>query len=79
VPPGAFAEWTAEVAITIVWLVLLTSGVIWEIVCHLSHGRWTSLTAIVRAVGNRLPGKLILIGIWAFIGWHLFARYTLPH
>ncbi len=65
-------------AITIVWITLIATGVVWEIVCHMSHGRWTSLTSLGLAVANRLPGKLILIGIWAFIGWHLFARYTLP-
>jgi hypothetical protein len=67
------------VAITIVWLVLLATGVLWEIACHRSHGRWTSLTELGRVTGSRLPGKLVLIGIWAFIGWHLFARYTVPH
>jgi Family of unknown function (DUF6186) len=66
------------VAVTIVWLVLLATGALWEIVCHLSHGRWTSLTALVKAMANRLPGKLVLIAAWAFVGWHLFARYTLP-
>ena len=73
------ALWTTDVAITIVWIILLATGAAWEIVCHLSHGRWTSLTGLGTAVASRLPGKLILIGIWAFIGWHLFARYTLPH
>ncbi len=66
-------------ATTIVWLVLIAAGVLWEVACHLSHGRWAGLTDVGKAVANRLPGKLILIGIWAFIGWHLFARYTLPH
>ena len=64
-------------AITIAWLVLLAAGAVWEIACHRSHGRWTSLTVLGTVVGSRLPGSLVLIGIWAFLGWHLFARYTL--
>jgi len=66
------------VATTIAWLVLLAAGVLWEIACHFSHGRWTGLTALGAVVASRLFGTLVLIGIWAFIGWHLFARYTLP-
>ncbi len=69
---------TTDVATTIAWLVLLAAGVLWEIACYLSHGRWTSLTALGAVVASQLPGTLVLIGIWAFIGWHLFARYTLP-
>jgi hypothetical protein len=66
------------VATTIAWLVLLAAGVLWEIACSLSHGRWTRLTGLGAVVASRLLGTLVLIGIWAFIGWHLFARYTLP-
>ena len=71
--------WATDVATTIVWIVLLAAGVVWEIACLLSRGRWTSLTSLGQTAANRLPGKIVLIGIWAFIGWHLFARYTLPH
>ena len=65
-------------ATTIAWIVLLAAGVLWEIGGHLSHGRWTGLTALGAVVASRPLGTLVLIGIWAFIGWHLFARYTLP-
>jgi hypothetical protein len=29
-------------------------------------------------VGSRLPGRIVLVAAWAFVGWHLFARYTVP-
>jgi hypothetical protein len=28
--------------------------------------------------GTPPVGKFLLIAGWAFVGWHVFARYTLP-
>ena len=65
-------------AITILWLALLGLGVLWELRCHRSDARWVSLSAIARRVWGRPGGRVVLIALWAFVGWHLFARYTLP-
>ena len=65
-------------AVTILWMVLAAAAILWEVVCHRSDGRWTSLTDLGARLGGRLPGRIVLIGIWAFVGWHVFARYTLP-
>lgn len=65
-------------AVTIAWLVLAASGIVYEVWCHLSGRRSMSLSGIGWALWGRLPGRLVLIGLWAFVGWHVFARYTLP-
>lgn len=64
--------------VTAVWLVLGAAGVLWELVCRRSGGRWTSLGTIGSALGSRLPGWIALVALWAFVGWHLFGRYTVP-
>lgn len=64
--------------VMIAWIVLAAAGLIWEIFCHLSGRRWTSLANIGSTLWSRLPGRLVLVVIWAFVGWHMFARYTLP-
>lgn len=64
--------------VTIAWLVLAGVALSWEVFCHLGGSRWTSLTSIGSRLWSRLPGRLFLIGVWAFVGWHVFARYTLP-
>lgn len=63
---------------TVAWLVLLGLGAVWEVVCRRSGGRWTSLGAVGGRLWTHLPGRIILIAVWAFVGWHVFARYTLP-
>jgi TRAP-type C4-dicarboxylate transport system permease small subunit len=64
-------------AVTILWI-MLAAAILWEVVCRRSGGRWTSLADLGARLGGRLPGVLVLIAIWAFVGWHVFARYTLP-
>jgi len=63
---------------TIVWLALGGTAVALEGVCHASRSRWTSATSIVRWLWRRLPGRIALLATWAFVGLHVFARYTLP-
>lgn len=65
--------------VTVGWLGLAAVGVVWEIVCRTTHDRWPSLGTVGSVVGRRLPGRMALLVLWAFVGVHLFARYTLPH
>jgi hypothetical protein len=66
------------VAVTVAWLALALAAIAWEISCRRAGPRWTSLTAMGSPLWGRLPGRLALIALWAFVGWHVFARYTLP-
>ena len=64
--------------VTIVWLVLLAAALGWESYSAVINRRGLSLTWITSAMSRRRSSRLVLIGVWAFIGVHLFARYTLP-
>jgi len=64
--------------VTILWILLASAAILWEVVCHRSGGRWTGLADLGARLSSRLPGRIVLISIWAFVGWHVFARYTLP-
>ncbi len=64
--------------VTIIWLMLIGSGIGIELYSRRTGGRWSSLAGVVSALWTRLPGRLLLVGLWAFAGWHVFARYTLP-
>jgi hypothetical protein len=66
------------VVVTGVWLALLAVALGWEAYCRLADRGWVSLHLIGAAVGRRRTGRLVLVLLWAFVGWHLFARYTLP-
>ncbi|MGO8869831.1 MAG: DUF6186 family protein [Acidimicrobiales bacterium] len=65
-------------AVTVTWLILAAVVVAWELGCRRSHGRWTSLADLGARLGSHRSGRLVLVALWAFVGWHVFARYTLP-
>ncbi|HEY2043296.1 MAG TPA: DUF6186 family protein [Jatrophihabitans sp.] len=64
--------------ISVAWVVLLAAAVTWELYCGFVDRRWVSLTRIAAVVAQKPVGRLFLFAAWAFVGWHLFARYTLP-
>ncbi len=64
--------------VSLVWLALLAAGLLWELYCNLVNGRWVSLTRVGAVIARNRAGRLLLVAAWAFAGWHLFARYTLP-
>ena len=64
--------------VIVAWLGLMAAGVVWEVRCHRSGSRWTSLSDLGSRLGGRRPGRIVLVALWAFVGWHVFARYTLP-
>ncbi|AII11145.1 DUF6186 family protein [Rhodococcus opacus] len=64
--------------VTIIWLMLVGAGIGIELSSHLTGGRWSSLASVASSLWTRLPGRLLLVGIWGFVGWHVFARYTVP-
>jgi hypothetical protein len=66
------------VVVSFVWLALLAAGLLWELYCNLVDGRWVSLARVGAVIARSRAGRLLLVAVWAFAGWHLFARYTLP-
>jgi hypothetical protein len=65
-------------AVTVLWLGLIVAAAVWEFRCHRPGSRWSSLTGIVARLWRSTPGRVFVVAIWAFVGWHVFARYTLP-
>jgi hypothetical protein len=62
----------------IAWIVLLSAALAWEGWCRLARPRWLSVTDVCVAIASHPAGKVMLIAVWAFVGLHVFARYTLP-
>lgn len=63
---------------TVAWLAILAAGIAWELSCRLRKGGWPPLGRVLGRLDRRLPGRVLLLGAWAFAGLHLFARYTVP-
>ncbi len=65
-------------AVTAIWLVLFGLAVAWEARCHLGANPPPGLTNLAGAAWRHPAGRVVLLAAWAFAGWHVFARYTLP-
>ena len=61
------------------WSVLLVAGVLLEVLGRLRPNRVSTLNRAVAMIERRVSGRVVLILLWALVGFHLFARYTIPH
>ena len=68
-----------ELNATAIWLALLVVGALIEVLGRLRPTRVSSLGRALSMMAQRTSGRAILILLWVFVGFHLFARYTVPH
>jgi hypothetical protein len=64
--------------VALMWTTLLGAALAWECWCRLARPRWLGVTEVCVATARHPVGRLLLIAVWAFVGLHVFARYTLP-
>ena len=64
-------------AVSVLWTVLLAAALGWEAWCRSAGRGLPSLLDLSAALRRRRRGTLLLVAVWAFVGWHVFARYTL--
>jgi len=67
-----------DVVANVAWLAILATALVWEAVCRRSNRNWTSLKAIAFQLWLKPIGRIAYIAVWAYVGWHVFARYTVP-
>ena len=65
-------------AVTAAWAALIIAAFLWEFCCRLAAHRWASLVDLAAVAARRRVGLLLVVAIWAFVGVHVFARYSLP-
>jgi hypothetical protein len=63
---------------TALWVAILVAGIAIEVLARMRPNRVATLSRATSVVARRLSGRVILIALWIFVGFHLFARYTIP-
>lgn len=63
--------------ITVVWLALLAFGAALEVLGRVAPTHVASASSIVAALWRRPVWRAAIVVAWAFIGWHVFTRYTI--
>jgi hypothetical protein len=66
------------IAITGLWLAILAAVPLWAVWCRQRDQGWVRLGDLAAALGRTRSGRFLLVAGWAFVGWHVFARYTVP-
>lgn len=56
------------------WLVVFAALLGWQGVM-LAHGPpWPTMSSMLRTFMRPAAGRIVLFGLWLWIGWHLFIR-----
>ncbi len=63
---------------TIAWLALLALAVLFELLARRRRTKTSTLAQLGATIASRLPGRVLLVLVWIYVGVHLFTRYTLP-
>jgi hypothetical protein len=63
---------------TTAWIALFLAVVLIMFFAQFRDAGPATLTKTGDAVARRVPGRVILLLFWIFVGVHLFTRYTLP-
>jgi sorbitol-specific phosphotransferase system component IIC len=64
--------------VTILWIALLALCALIELIGRARHERVATLSRTASLFATRIPGRVLLVLLWIFVGLHLFARYTVP-
>ncbi len=62
--------------VTACWAALFLGALGLELAARAS-GRFSTLGALGARLASHRLGLVFLFALWAFVGWHLFARYTI--
>jgi hypothetical protein len=64
---------------TLLWVAIGVLGVAWGLAARFGLTSWPGLGRVFGRIGARRTGRVVLLLVWAFLGVHVFARYTIPH
>ncbi len=56
------------------WLLIVAALLGWQGIGLVRGAEWPTLTDFFRAFMRPALGRVILFGLWLWLGWHLFVR-----
>ena len=64
---------------TPIWITLLVLVLVTGVLARRRLPHVATLSQTLNFISRRVPGRVILVIVWIFIGVHLLSRYTIPH
>ena len=56
------------------WLVVLGAVLAWQGLALAYGPPWPTMSAMLRAFMHPVAGRVVLFGVWLWVGWHLFVQ-----
>jgi hypothetical protein len=56
------------------WLVIVAALLLWQALGLVYAPEWPTLSQLFRDFMRPVAGRIVLFGIWLWLGWHLFVR-----
>jgi hypothetical protein len=60
------------------WIVIVGALLVWQGFALTNGAAWPTLSEMFRSFSRPLAGRLVLFGVWLWLGWHLFVRGWQP-
>jgi len=55
------------------WVVIFAALFTWQGI-GLARDGWPTMSDMIRAFTRPIPGRVVLFGMWLWLGWHVFIR-----
>jgi hypothetical protein len=56
------------------WLALFAGILAWQGLALALGPSWPTMSSMLRAFMHPPAGRIVLFGVWLWLGWHLFIR-----
>ncbi len=65
---------TGQIVADAIWAALAAAALAAALAAHLGRARLAKVSTVVRWLESRRPGYVAVLVVWAWAGWHFFAR-----
>ncbi|HEX6231190.1 MAG TPA: DUF6186 family protein [Actinomycetota bacterium] len=56
------------------WVVIFAALFAWQGIGLARDDGWPTMSDMIRAFTRPVPGRVVLFGMWLWLGWHVFIR-----
>jgi hypothetical protein len=56
------------------WVAIFAALFAWQAVGLTRGGDWPTMSDMIRAFTRPMAGRIVLFGMWLWLGWHVFVR-----
>jgi Family of unknown function (DUF6186) len=67
-------RWNVRAIALIGWLVIVGAFLVWQGLGLVYAPEWPTMSQLFRDFMEPLAGRIIMLGLWLWLGWHLFIR-----